>query len=179
MGDSITDEMDFKIYFPKKSYVNRGIGGQTTPQMLVRFRSDVINLHPRAVIILAGTNDLYNRSGDEPVDDIVGNIKSMAELARFHDIQVILASILPVCGDVVERRLPSKILEINKLLSDYASENGIVYLDYFEALVGSDGLLKQELTTDCLHISQAGYMIMAPLAEAAIQKTLQQKSIEQ
>jgi len=174
MGDSITDEMDLSLYFPRKLYVNRGTGGQITSQMLVRFRSDVINLHPRAVIILAGTNDLYNMTVDESVDVIIGNIKSMTELAHFNKIQVILASVLPVCGDVVKTRIPSMILEINRILFNYALQNGgVIYLDYFVALAGGDGLLKQELTTDCLHINEAGYRVMAPLAEAAIQKALQ------
>jgi acyl-CoA thioesterase-1 len=179
MGDSITEEMDFSFYFSNKPYVNRGISGQITPKMLVRFCFDVINLQPSFVVILAGINDLVHLAVDEPVDVIVGNIKSMTELAVVHNIQVILASILPVCGDVAKERSPSKILEINALLSDYALQTGILYLDYFSAMFASDGSLKKELTNDCLHMNEAGYLIMAPLAEAAIQKALQSEILFQ
>ena len=172
MGDSITEGMNFNTYFPNKPYVNRGISAQTTPQMLVRFRSDVINLHPNVVIILAGINDLVGVKEDDSVESIAGHIKSMSELAQAHRIKVILASVLPVCGDIAKRRLPSKILEMNAILKSYAAENGILYLDYFSAFVGNDGLLKSEFTHDCLHMNQAGYNIMAPLAEAIIQKVL-------
>jgi len=170
MGDSITDRMNISMLFPNKPYVNRGIGGQITSQMLLRFRSDVINLHPRVVVILGGTNDLKKMKKYHPIEGILENVKSMAELARVNNIQVIIASLLPVCGEKADGRPPFDILRVNKLLFEYASQNGIIYLDYFYALVGSDGLLKQELTTDCLHINEAGYMIMAPFAEAAIQK---------
>jgi len=172
MGDSITEGMDFEIYFPNKQYINRGISGQTTQQMLIRFRYDVINLHPKVVILLGGVNDLAQLEDQDSVEFIVGNIKSMAELAQAHNIKVILTSILPVCGFYLTERHPSKILEINAIIADYALQAGIIFLDYFSALVGDDGFLKPEFTNDCLHITHAGYSIMAPLVENAIQNTL-------
>jgi lysophospholipase L1-like esterase len=179
-GDSITDNWPIAEYFPGKPYLNRGIGGQTTPQMLVRFREDVIDLQPRAVVILAGTNDIAGNTGPMRLEEIEANYASMAELARAHDIKVIYSSVLPVHNytpqshDMFAQRSPEKILALNAWLKDYCSApaNGCVYLDYFSAMVDNEGLLKKDLAEDGLHPNAAGYKIMAPLAEAAIEKTL-------
>jgi lysophospholipase L1-like esterase len=177
-GDSITDIWKLDQYFPDKPYVNRGIGGQTTPQMLVRFRQDVIDLHPKVVVFLAGTNDIAGNTGPMLNEDIEANLSSMAELARVHGIRVVFASLLPVHNyterskDFFAQRPMERILELNKWLKDYCAANGLVYLDYFSALVDDKGLLKKELADDGLHPNAAGFKIMAPLAEAAIAKAL-------
>ena len=179
-GDSITDIWHIDEYFPGKPYINRGIGGQTTPQMLVRFRQDVIDLQPKAAVILAGTNDIAGNTGPMRLENIEANFASLAELARAHDIKVIYASILPVHNytprsqDFFAQRSAAKILELNRWLKNYCGSpaNSCVYLDYFSALADDTGLLKKELAEDGLHPNAAGYKIMAPLAEAAIEKTL-------
>ena len=177
-GDSITDIWKLGQYFPGKPYVNRGIGGQTTPQMLVRFRQDVIDLKPKVVVILAGTNDIAGNTGPMRTDDIEANLASMAELARVHDIGVVFSSILPVhnytpkAQDFFAQRPMARILELNTWLKDYCTKNNIVYLDYFSALVDDKGLLKRDLAGDGLHPNDAGYKIMVPLAEAAIKNAL-------
>jgi lysophospholipase L1-like esterase len=184
-GDSITDIWHLDEYFPGKPYINRGIGGQTTPQMLVRFRQDVIDLHPKVVVILAGTNDIAGNTGPMRLEDIEADFASLAELARAHDIKVIYSSILPVHNytdpskDFFAQRSPEKILELNKWLKNYCApasaggrSNGCVYLGYFSAVVDDKGLLKKDLADDGLHPNAAGYKIMAPMAEAAIEKAL-------
>ncbi|HTS38428.1 MAG TPA: SGNH/GDSL hydrolase family protein [Candidatus Solibacter sp.] len=175
-GDSITDIWHLDQFFPGKPYVNRGIGGQTTPQMLVRFRQDVIDLHPKVAVILAGTNDIAGNTGPMRSEDIEANLASFAELARAHDIRVVYASVLPVHNytekskDFFAQRPMTRINELNSWLKKYCDENHIVYLDYFSALVDDKGLLKKDLADDGLHPNDAGYKIMAPLAEAAIAK---------
>lgn len=177
-GDSITDIWNLEDYFPGKPYVNRGIGGQTTPQMLVRFRQDVIDLQPKVVVILAGTNDIAGNTGPMRNDDIEANFASFAELARAHGIQVVYSSLLPVHNyterskDFFAQRPQARILQLNDWLKKYCAENHIVYLDYFSALVDDKGMLKKDLADDGLHPNAAGYKIMAPLAEAAIQKAV-------
>ena len=177
-GDSITDIWPIAKYFPGKPYVNRGIGGQTTPQMLIRFRQDVINLQPAAVVILAGTNDIAGNTGSMSLEQIEANYASLAELARVHNIRVIFSSVLPIHNytpksiNFFVQRSPEKIRELNRWMKDYCASNGCVYLDYFSALVDPNGLLKKELAEDGLHPNADGYAIMAPLAEAAIQKAL-------
>jgi lysophospholipase L1-like esterase len=177
-GDSITDMWKLETYFPDKPYVNRGIGGQTTPQMLVRFRQDVIDLHPKVVVILAGTNDIAGNTGPMLSEDIEANLSSMAELARGHGIRVVFASVLPVHNytdrskDLFAQRPGERILELNGWLKKYCADNGLAYLDYFSALVDDKGLLKKELADDGLHPNAAGFKIMAPLAEAAIEKAM-------
>lgn len=178
-GDSITDMWKLEDSFPSKSYVNRGIGGQTTPQMLVRFRQDVIGLAAKVVVILAGTNDIAGNTGPMLNEDIEANYASFAELARAHGIRVVFSSVLPVHNytehskDMFAERPPARILELNAWLKDYCARNGIVYLDYFSAMVDDKGMLKKDLADDGLHPNAAGYKLMAPLAEAAIQKALQ------
>jgi lysophospholipase L1-like esterase len=177
-GDSITDFWKLDEFFPGKPYINRGISGQTTPQLLIRLRPDVIELHPKAVVILAGTNDIAGNTGPMRLEDIEGNYASIAELARAHDIKVIYSSVLPVheyteqAGDMYTQRPPEKILALNRWLKGYCARTGCVYLDYFSAMADDKVHLKKELADDGLHPNAAGYMIMAPLAEAAIKKVL-------
>jgi lysophospholipase L1-like esterase len=179
-GDSITDVWHIDEYFPGKPYLNRGIGGQTTPQMLVRFRQDVIDLHPKVVIILAGTNDIAGNTGPMRLEETEANYASFAELARTHNIKVIYSSVLPVHNytpksqDFFAQRSPEKILALNRWLKDYCATAayGCAYLDYFSALVDDKGLLRKDLADDGLHPNAAGYKIMAPLAQAAIEAAL-------
>jgi acyl-CoA thioesterase I len=178
LGDSITDYWKLPDYFPGKPYINRGIDGQTTPEMLVRFRQDVIALHPKVLVVLAGTNDIAGVTGRTSNENIEANYASMAELARAHRTRIVFASILPVHNythDAEESfalRPRDRILALNKWLKDYCAKNGFVYLDYFSALVDERGMLKRTLADDGLHPTDAGYKIMAPLAEKAIQKAL-------
>ena len=183
MGDSITDNWQqprFGGFFPGKTYVDRGISGQTTPQMLIRFRPDVVELSPKVVVILAGTNDIAGNTGPMTNEDIERNIQSMADLAKAHDIKVVLSSIMPTSAYHTQpngtpqttQRPMDRIKAINTWMKDYADRNGHVYLDYFSAMVDSTGVMKAELTGDDLHPTIDGYKIMAPLAEAAIQKAL-------
>ena len=183
MGDSITDawpQPRYGTFFEGKPYVGRGISGQTTPQMLIRFRPDVIALKPKAVVILAGTNDIAGNTGPMTDEEIEGNLQSMAELARANGIKVILASITPTGAyhtaaaavPQLTLRPMARIKAINEWMKKYADKNGHVYLDYFSAMIDSTGVMKTELTTDDLHPNAAGYEIMAPLAQAAIDKAL-------
>jgi lysophospholipase L1-like esterase len=183
MGDSITDAWQqprFGRLFLDRPWVDRGISGQTTPQMLVRFRPDVIDLAPKAVVILAGTNDIAGNTG--PISDelIEGTLASMSDLARAHGLKVILASITPVSAYHYKGPAPpqttvrpmARIKAINEWIQKYAREHGHVYLDYFSAMVDQSGLLRADLSEDDLHPNAKGYEIMAPLAEAAIAKAL-------
>ena len=182
LGDSITDYWKLPDYFPGKPYINRGIDGQTTPEMLVRFRQDVIDLHPKVLVVLAGTNDIAGVTGPALNEDIEANYASMAELARAHRILMVFASILPVhnytqnAEESFALRPRDRILALNRWLRDYCAKNRFVYLDYFSALVDERGMLKRALADDGLHPTDAGYKIMAPLAEKAIQKALAEKS---
>ena len=176
--DSITDMWKLDEAFPGKPYVNRGLGGQTTSQMLVRFRQDVINLQPKVVVVLAGTNDIAGNSGSIANEDIEANYSNFAELAKAHNIRLIFSSILPVSNyterskDFFAQRPMSRILELNKWLKDYCEKNHLIYLDYFSALVDDKGMLKRDLADDGLHPNKAGFGVMAPLAEKAIEKAL-------
>ncbi len=178
MGDSITDgwgRSQGSKFFPGKPYVNRGISGQTTPQMLIRFRPDVIALQPKAVVILAGTNDLAGNTGPQTLDAIEGNLQSMAELAKANHIRIVLASVMPVCDYIkpqTQQRPPQKILALNAWIKDYCAKNGCVYLDYYSAMADESGMFKRELTYDGLHPNNAGYEVMAPLAQKAIDEAL-------
>ena len=181
-GDSITDIWKLDESFPGKPYINRGIGGQTTSQMLVRFRQDVIDLRPKAVVILAGTNDIAGNTGPISNQDIEANLASMAELARVHGIRMIVSSILPVNNytsgprDFFEQRPLERILALNSWLKDYCNKNHLTYLDYFSAMVDSKGLLQRDLANDGLHPNKAGFAVMAPLAEKAIERTLRRSA---
>lgn len=188
MGDSITDiwdEKGFGGFFPGKPYINRGISGQTTPQMLMRFRQDVIDLQPRVVVILAGTNDISGNTGPMTLQQTGANIASMAELATAHGIQVVLSSILPVSDTVrkekgefyiqTKARPPAKILEMNDWLKKYAAQNGYTYLNYYSAMVDEKGFIKDGITFDGLHPNIKGYAIMNLLVETAIKLALKSK----
>ena len=184
MGDSFTDawpQERFGDFFTKnKSYVGRGISGQTTPQMLIRFRPDVIDLQPKAVVILAGTNDIAGNTGPMSNDDIQNNMMSMVELAKAHKIKVILSSITPTSNYHVgptgvpqtQTRPMDRIRAINDWMKKYAASEGHTYLDYFSAMLDQSGLLRTELSGDDLHPNAQGYAIMAPLADAAIKQAL-------
>ena len=177
LGDSITDFWGRRYgkFFPGKPYVNRGISGQVTPQLLLRFRQDVIALDPRVVVILAGTNDIGGSLG--PIDSAAtrNNIMSMVDLARAHHIAVVLSSLTPVCDYInpqTEKRPMEKLRAMNDWLKQYASQNGLVYLDYWSAMLDEHGMLRKELTWDGLHPNDAGYELMGPLAEKAIAAAL-------
>jgi len=177
MGDSITDGWGRRYgkFFPGKPYINRGISGQTTPQMLIRFRHDVIAHGPKAVVILAGTNDIAGNTGPVTLEEIEANLASMADLARAHSIKVILASVMPVSDDIkpqTARRPPGKIRALNEWIKAYAARNGHAYLDYYAAMADGRQMLKQELTYDGLHPNDAGYELILPLAEKAIAAAL-------
>ncbi len=176
LGDEITEHwgQGTAKFFPGKPYLNRGITRQTAAQMLVRFRQDVIGLQPKVVVIQAGTNDLASVMGPSPEATTAEHIMSMVELAKLHGIRVVLASVTPVC-DCVEklsaRRPAGKILSLNGWLKRYAKESGFVYLDYYSVLV-SGRAMNKDLTADGLVPNDAGYALMAPLAEKAIAEAL-------
>ncbi len=161
-------------FFKDKPFVNRGIGGQTTPQMLIRFRQDVINLNPKVVVILAGTNDIAGNTGPSTIEMIVDNIKNMAELAHANNIKVVLSSTLPVYDYPWKPGLEpaEKIIELNAALKNYALDKGHIYLDYFSAMVDHRNGLPKKYATDEVHPTVKGYKVMEPLVEAAIAKAL-------
>jgi lysophospholipase L1-like esterase len=175
-GNSITDAWAkwFPIMFPGKPYVGRGISGQTTPQMLVRFRQDVVALKPAVVVILAGTNDIAGNTGPSTLEMIEDNLASMCEVARANGIRVVLASVLPVRDYPWKRGLEPapKIIALNAWIRQYAAANGHVYLDYHAAMADARGGMREGISTDGVHPNEAGYRIMAPLAEAAIAEAL-------
>lgn len=180
MGNSITENwMAFRPeFFTDRNYINRGIGGQTTSQMLLRFRPDVIDLKPEIVVILAGTNDLAGNTGYTSEETIIGNIKSMAELAHTNGIKVVISSILPAIEYLWRPGLEPapKIISINTALKAYTQENNFIYLDYFSAMADDKGGLKvPDYTTanDLVHPNLAGYLVMEKLAEKAIKKAFQ------
>lgn len=173
MGDSITDAWGRRggKFWPDLPYVNRGISGQTTPQMLIRFRPDVIDLGAKMVVILAGTNDLAGNTGPMTLEEIEGNLQSMAELAVAHKIKVVMSSVMPVCDyhrPQTARRQPEKIIALNEWMKAYCAKNKHTYLDYYSAMLDEAKMLRKELTADGLHPNLAGYEIMEPLAEKAI-----------
>ncbi|MDA9125699.1 SGNH/GDSL hydrolase family protein [Flavobacteriaceae bacterium] len=179
MGNSITEGWVFMRpeFFENRDYINRGIGGQTTPQMLLRFRPDVVDLNPKVVLILAGTNDIAGNTGFTPLETIIGNIKSMAEIANANGIEVVISSILPAIKYLWKPGLnpAPKIISINKQLKAYAQQNNFIYLDYFTAMVDdNDGLKVPDYTAadDLVHPNVAGYLVMEKLAEKAIETAL-------
>jgi lysophospholipase L1-like esterase len=200
MGDSITDGWRLEEYFAGKPYVNRGISGQVTAQMLVRMYPDVIDLKPGAMVVLAGTNDVARNNGPQTAEQIEQNIMAMTELAQHHNIKVILCSILPISDYPFERRQaqgaaagapgmgpgrggppprrqteqrpPADIIKLNTWMKSYAASVNAIYVDYFAATVDEKGWLKDNISADGLHPNAEGYKIMAPLVDAAIQKAL-------
>jgi acyl-CoA thioesterase-1 len=175
MGDSITEAWHIDQSFPGKPYINRGISGQTTPQMLVRFRQDVLELKPKVVIILAGTNDVAGNTGPMTAEQTEGNIQSMAQLAAANGIRVVLCSVLPAShfnwAPAVQGSA-DKILAINTWIKSYATSQGYQYVDYHSAMKDAQNGLPPELSKDGVHPLPAGYAIMSPLADAAIAKAL-------
>lgn len=176
-GDSITEYWKLDDFFPGKGYVDRGIAGQTTPQMRLRFCQDVLALKPSAVVILAGTNDIAGNTGPETDEEIEENLRFMAELARRDGISVVLASILPAARypwkpDV---RPVERILAVNAWIKDYAAKNGLVYLDYYSAMVDERHGLPPALAGDGVHPNKTGYAIMAPLAADALARVLNRR----
>ena len=177
MGDSITDGWGKKYgkFFTGKPYLNRGIGGQTTPQMLIRFRPDVIAMKPKVVVILSGTNDIAGNTGPSTLEMIEDNLASMAELAKANGIRVIFSAVMPVCDYIrpqTERRPLAKIQALNSWIKDYAGKNGHGYIDYYTPMLDDKGVFKQELTYDGLHPNDAGYEAMLPLVEKAVAEAL-------
>ena len=197
LGDSITDNWKLEESFPDKPYVNRGISGQTTPQMLVRMYPDVIDLKPAAMILLAGINDVSRNTGPSTAEMIEDNIMAMTELAQHHGIKVILCSLLPISDypflrkqsggsqflplpglripvmQMTAEHPPTDILKLNAWIRDYAGRVNAIYADYFAALVDGKGWLKDSYSIDGLHPNAEGYTVMAPIAAAAIQKAIQ------
>ena len=188
MGDSITDFWKLDEYFPGKPYVNRGISGQTTPQMLVRMYPDVIDLEPSVLVVLAGINDISQNTGPATAEMVEQNIMAMTELAQYHGIKVILCSILPIsdyaflnpqAGNAPGMRMrvtdthpPGDILKLNAWMKDYAARVKAIYADYFSALVDEKGWLKENCSGDGIHPNAEGYKIMASIIEEASQKAL-------
>ena len=177
MGDSITEEWSrlYPNYFEERSYINRGIGGQTSPQMLIRFKQDVVDLRPAVVVILAGTNDIAGNTGPSNVKMITDNIFSMATIATAHGIQVVLSSVLPVylyewSPEIIDP--PSTIDAVNELLMEHATSNGIEYLDYFSEMVDDRKGLKKEYTPDGVHPNEKGYELMSTIAEKKLKSIL-------
>ncbi len=176
LGDSITDGWKLATYFPGKPYVNRGISGQTTPQMLVRMFPDVINLKPKAMILLAGTNDIAGNTGSATFQQITENIQAISELAQAHSIKVILCTIMPVSDygprKMTPKRPPADILKLNDWIRAYAAKSGAIVADYFKAVVDDKGMLKDGFSRDGLHPNDKGYELVVPVAEEAIQRAL-------
>lgn len=172
MGNSITEgwSQHSPSFFEGKPYINRGISGQTTPQMLIRFRPDVIDLEPEVVVILAGTNDIAGNTGPSSLEMIMDNLKSMAELARANDIKVIICSVLPAYDYPWRPGLnpDKKIPALNEKIKAYARQNDFIYLDYFLSMVDERNGLKDAYTYDGVHPNEAGYKVMGPLVEKAI-----------
>jgi lysophospholipase L1-like esterase len=177
LGDQITEfgSRGNANFFSDKPWLNRGIAGQTTDQMLIRFRQDVIDLHPKAVVILAGVNDIAGLHGAATEEMILDNLMSMAELARANGIRVVLASLTPVCDcftkGTARQRWQERINEVNELIQKYCARSGAVYLNYFSAMAGG-GNSQKELTSDGVLPNDAGYRVMAALAERAVAEAL-------
>jgi lysophospholipase L1-like esterase len=176
-GDSITDfwAQNGGTFFPGKPYVNRGISGQTTSQMLVRMQQDVVDLHPVAVVILAGTNDIAGNTGPSTQGMIEDNFRSMVEIAKANGIRVVLSSVLPVARYPWQPSVTdtaAKVEALNAWIKGYCAKEGLTYLDYWSAMAGPDGGMKPGISIDGVHPNAAGYAIMEPLAEKALAETL-------
>lgn len=179
MGNSITEgwKLADSAFFSGRPYIDRGISGQTTPQMLIRFRPDVIELKPATVVILAGINDIAENTGPISLEAIFGNIVSMVQLAKANNIQVVLCSVLPA------NRFPwrpaiqpaEKVIALNKMLSSYATQHKIVYVDYYSAMVDHEKGLPEKYAEDGIHPTLEGYKVMEELVEEGIKKALKKK----
>jgi len=180
MGNSITQGWieARPEFFANRPYINRGISGQTTPQMLVRFRQDVIDLHPKVVVILAGTNDIAGNTGPSTLEMIEDNLASMADLAQANDIHVVLSSVLPAYDYPWKPGIKpaDKIVTLNVWIKQYCDKKGFIYLDYFSSMADDRNGMKAALTKDGVHANLEGYKVMEPMVEAAIQKAMHQKS---
>ncbi|MCF8272649.1 MAG: acylhydrolase [Flavobacteriaceae bacterium] len=178
MGNSITEGWlaYHPEFFEENPYINRGIGGQTTSQMVLRFKQDVIDLKPSVVVILAGINDIAQNTGPISIEMIAENIKYMAESAKANQIQVVLCSVLPAIDFSWRPGLEpaEKVMHLNRLINNYAKNNHIVYVDYFSAMVDTSNGLKKELGTDMVHPNKNGYLVMEPLVREGIKKALNQ-----
>jgi lysophospholipase L1-like esterase len=179
MGNSITEGWVSANpnFFNGRPYIGRGISGQTTPQMLVRFRQDVIDLKPKVVVILAGINDIAGNTGQTTLEQIMGNLASMAELAKANGIKVVMSSVLPALDFPWRRGLQpaEKVIALNAMIKKYASEKGHVYLDYWTAMADNNKGMKMELAYDGVHPTLEGYQVMEPLVEKAIAEALAKK----
>ena len=177
VGDSITEGWKLEQSFPDEPYINRGISGQTSSQILLRFRQDVIDLHPKVAVILAGTNDLAENTGPTTLTQIEGNLQSMAQLSRANHIAVILCSVLPSVNYWWHPQLPdpaARIVALNRWLEAYAAKEHYVYVNYYAPMKDAAGGLRHDLSPDGVHPSAAGYAVMAPLARAGIDEALKQ-----
>lgn len=173
MGNSITERWineSPEFFSNEKQYINRGIGGQTTPQMLVRFRQDVLKLWPKVVVILAGVNDIAGNTGVSSIEMIEDNLYSMTELAQLHGIQVVLCSVLPAYDFPWSpgMRPAPKIVELNRRIKNFAARKGAVYCDFHSAMADEHNGLPKELSGDGVHTNKEGYTIMEPIVEHAI-----------
>lgn len=179
MGNSITEKWAFRdsMFWQDKPYVNRGISGQVTAQMLLRFRQDVLELQPKAVVILAGTNDIAQNKGPISLEQIAGNIFSMVELAKANEIKVVLCSVLPAVQYRWRREIKpaEKIIQLNALLKAYATENKIPYIDCYTPMVNDNKGLKKEFSPDGVHPNYEGYQLMGPMFDLAIKKALKRR----
>ena len=173
MGNSITEFWSHSdsTFLVRNHYINRGISGQTTPQMLLRFRQDVVDLHPSMVVILAGINDIAENTGPISLEQTFGNIASMAEIAVANKIKVVLCSVLPAYDFPWRRGMnpAPKVIQLNAMLKVYAEKNNMVYVDYFSAMVDERGGLDKKYTNDEVHPTLVGYQVMEPLLKAGIQ----------
>jgi len=181
LGDSITDRWELARFFPGRPYVNRGIGSQVTAQLVLRFHQDVVALKPAAVVILAGVNDVQGFLQQDSEAQIEQNYEAMADIADRHHIRVVFASILPVnnyeakADKVLAERHPDELRALNAWLKRFCATRGYAYADYYSAMVDPDGLMRRGLTDDGIHPLDGGYAIMAPIAEAAIERALAAK----
>ena len=180
LGNSITEGWvrEDPSFFSQNPYIGRGISGQTTPQMLIRFRQDVLDLKPKVLVISAGINDIAENTGPYDPAFTLGNIASMVELAKAHKIKVVIASIHPAFAfpwNPSIQDVPNKVIRLNEQLKDYAQKNKLVYLDYHTAMKDSRNGMGKELAEDGIHPTLAGYKVMEPLAQKAIEQALKQR----
>ena len=177
-GDSITDSWGRRVgvFFPGENFINRGISGQTTPQLVIRFQQDVVDLHPTVVVVLAGTNDIAGNTGPSTPQMTLDNFASMAAIAKANHIRMVIASILPAAAYPWKPGVkPAEpIRQLNESLKNLSSREGLIFLDYYSAMADANGGMRPGLSSDGVHPTAKGYEIMTPLAEVAIKQALQQ-----